>query len=350
MMNSTRVALPTLVRIKPHALARLGVYLARFQHQRVAAYASAGLSGVLLSEVQNSLGASGIVPELLSEVTDNDFEQAVLQFARLPRGVTAILGLGGGKALDTAKYVAFLAKLPYFAVPTSLSNDGYCSPQASLMLAGKRRSLAAAMPFGVVVDTVVCAAAPTRLTLSGVGDVMAKVTAISDWKLAFHHTGELIDDFAVLLADSAVHSFLSRCALDEEGIRLLANSLLLSGIAMEVCGSSRPASGSEHLISHALDEISSRPRLHGLQVGVAAYLVSLLQGQHSEKIAQAFEKTGFWQIVAQEPFSAAEWLAAVRRAPEMKPGFFTILSARDTLPEVAAALRTDRWLARCFGP
>jgi glycerol-1-phosphate dehydrogenase [NAD(P)+] len=216
------------------------------------------------------------------------------------------------------------------------------------MVGGKRRSLAAAMPFGVVVDTAVCQKAPKRLTLSGVGDLMAKFTAIGDWKLAFRNVNEPIDDFAALLSDASVHAFLARPILDEEGIRLLASALLISGIAMEVCGSSRPASGSEHLISHALDEISSRPRLHGLQVGVAAYLVSLLQNHRSSVIASVFEKTGFWDEIAAEPFSTAEWLEAVRHAPAIKEGFFTVLSTQDMLPKVKEVLRNDPHLARCF--
>jgi glycerol-1-phosphate dehydrogenase [NAD(P)+] len=159
---------------------------------------------------------------------------------------------------------------------------------------------------------------------------------------------EPIDDFAALLSDASVHAFLARPVLDEEGIRLLASALMMNGIAMEVCGSSRPASGSEHLISHALEEISAKPRLHGLQVGVAAYLVSLLQQHRSSVIARAFEKTGFWNEIISEPFSAAEWLEAVRRAPAIKEGFFTVLSTRDVLPEVANAIRNDPWLTRCF--
>ena len=347
-MNATRVAIPTLVRIKPGALTRLGIYLARFHHQRVAVLQSAGLLNELTDPVRAGLRAAAIEAVAWTEISENDFERATALFTNLPRSATAIVGLGGGKALDVAKYVAFLTKLPYFAVPTSLSNDGFSSPQSSLTIDGKRRSLAAAMPFGVVVDTSVCVRAPKRLTLSGVGDLAAKFTAIHDWKLAFHHSGEPVDDFAALLSDGAVHAFLARPILDEEGIRLLATSLLLNGIAMEVCGSSRPASGSEHLISHALDELSERPRLHGLQVGVATYLVSLLQQHHSDVIARLFDKTGFWDAIAEDPFSEAEWLEAVRRAPTIKGNFFTILSASDTLAEVAAAMRNDPWLSRCF--
>ena len=347
-MNSNRVAIPTLVRIKTGALGRMGIYLSRQQHRRVAVFQSAGLLDHISGRMRFGMLSASIEPIVWVDVSANDFERAISYFKELPRSVTAVIGLGGGKALDVAKYVAFLGKLPYFAAPTSLSNDGFASPQSSLMVCGKRRSLAAAMPYAVVVDTAVCLGAPKHLTLSGVGDLVAKFTAIEDWKLAFRHANEPIDDFAALLSDGSVHAFLARPILDEEGIRLLATSLLFNGIAMEVCNSSRPASGSEHLISHALDEISASPRPHGLQVGVATYLISLLQRHRSDVIATLFDKTGFWEAIKADPFSRAEWLEAVRRAPAIKEAFFTVLSTRDTLPEVEKALQTDKWLAPCF--
>jgi len=131
-------------------------------------------------------------------------------------------------------------------------------------------------------------------------------------------------------------------------VRLLGTALMLNGIAMAVCGSSRPASGSEHLISHALDSLSERPRMHGLQVGVATYLISLLQKQNSTTIADLFSKTGFWRTVAADPFRRGEWLEAIRRAPTIKQDFYTVLSSRDCLPEAEAHLRNDPHLRACF--
>jgi glycerol-1-phosphate dehydrogenase [NAD(P)+] len=204
------------------------------------------------------------------------------------------------------------------------------------------------MPFGVIIDTGVCRDAPRTLTLSGVGDLVAKFTAVRDWKLAFHATGEPVDDFAALMSDGTIYSYMSHPAFDLEGISLLATALMLNGIAMEVCGSSRPASGSEHLISHALDASSARPRLHGLQVGVASYLVSILQGENTERIAALFDATGFWEAITGDPFLRAEWLAAVQMAPSIKEGFHTVLSSRDVLPEVERLLSSDPRLTRCF--
>ena len=342
------LSLPGLVRIKPGALDRVGVYLARAKQRCVALLISAGLRPELGQRLTASLGEAGIMVAACEEVNEASFENAAALFSRLPGGCQALLGFGGGKALDVAKYVAFLAGLPYLALPTSLSNDAFCSPQSSLLQDGRRRSLRAAMPSGVVIDTDVCLRAPDPLWWSGVGDLVAKVTAIADWKLAFHARGTPVNDFAALLSDATVFQFMARPTKDLEGVRLLATALMLNGVAMEVSGSSRPASGSEHLLSHALDALSARPRLHGLQVGVATYLVSCLQGQGTERIAAVLDATGFWQGIAADPFSRREWLDAVRKAPSLKQDFYTVLSSRDCLPEVAELLRTDPRLSACF--
>lgn len=348
MARPTQISIPTLVRVKAGALDRLGHYLRREGHSKVVVLISHGLITTLADRVQSSLAEHGVRMVSWLEVPGNDIEFTSTLFAEMPRNVTALVGVGGGKALDIAKYVGFLSRLPYYAVPTSLSNDGFCSPQSSLTVRGKRRSVPAALPFGVVIDTTVCLNAPRVLTLSGVGDLVAKFTAVRDWKLAFHATGEAVNDFAALMSDGTIFSFLSHPSIDEEGMRLLATALLLNGIAMEVAGSSRPASGSEHLISHALDAISARPRLHGLQVGVASYLVSRLQGENSERISQLFDATGFWEVVAADPFSRSEWLRAVELAPSIKENYYTVLSSRDVLPEVRRLLDEDGPLSGCL--
>lgn len=348
MIRPTQIAIPTMVRVKEGALDRIGVYLGRGGHRAVAVLVSADLPAPLTERVAASLKEHGIETAAWIEVADNDLSFAAHLFADLPGRASAVVGIGGGKALDVAKYVAFLARRPYYAAPTSLSNDGFCSPQSSLTIRGKRRSLAAALPFGVIVDTAVCRAAPRLLTLSGVGDLVSKFTAVRDWKLAFHRTGEAVNDFAALLSDGSIHAYSNHAKFDLEGIRLLATALMLNGMAMEMCGSSRPASGSEHLISHALDALSARPRLHGLQVGVATYIMSLLQDSHSERIAGLFNAVDFWSAIAEDPFSRSEWLTAVRAAPAIKEGYYTVLSSRDVLPEVERILERDPYLVRCF--
>lgn len=348
MFRPTQIAIPTLVRVKEGALDRLGLYLARAEHHQVVVLVSQGLAAPLQDRARQSLGNRQITPVVWTEIANNDLETAARMFVEFPKGTSAVVGVGGGKALDMAKYVSFLARLPYYAVPTSLSNDGFCSPQSSLTVRGQRRSLPSALPRGVIVDTGVCRDAPALLTLSGVGDLVAKFTAIRDWKLAFHAKGEPVDDFAALLSDGSIHSYRSHPTFDLEGLRLLATGLLLNGISMEIAGSSRPASGSEHLISHALDATSARPRLHGLQVGVATYLVSLLQQGQTRMIDDLFEVTGFWKAIAADRFSRGEWRQALQMAPSIKDGFYTVLSEPGRIAEAEQYLTNDPRLAECF--
>ncbi|MBV8588222.1 MAG: iron-containing alcohol dehydrogenase family protein [Verrucomicrobia bacterium] len=348
MLVPKQTTIPSLVRVKPGALDRLGIYAERNSFLRVALFFSQDLDEQLIGRVIASFQARKIEILQQTPVEKIGLETVAHLFRNCPRNVDAIVGFGGGKALDVGKYIAFLWRLPYFSVPSSLSNDGFCSSQSSLTIEGRRHSLPAAIPFGVILDTAVCLNAPVILWHSGVGDLVSKFTAVADWKLAFHATGTLVDDFAALLSDASVYQFLARPTHDLEGIRLLGTALLLNGISMSISGSSRPASGSEHLISHALDGLSKRPRLHGLQVGVATYLVSLLQGQQSDVIATLFAVTGFWQAIANDPFDREEWLQACSVATTIKSDFYTVLSSRNCLPEIERALDSDSNLRNCF--
>ena len=346
--RESQVGIPSFVRIKPQALGRLGIYAQREACRRPVFLVSAGLPESLTQPVREGFEAVGIQIHRWLEVDGANFDIAANLLAELPGDCDALFGLGGGKCLDVAKYVASLAGWPYYAAPTSLSNDGFCAPQSSLVLRGRRRSLPAQLPFGVVVDTEACRQAPDVLWWSGVGDLVAKLTAIRDWKLAYHERREPVDDLAALLSNATVYQFMARPIRDRDGIQLLATALMLNGISMAMCRSSRPASGAEHLISHALDQFAQRPRLHGLQVGMAAYLVSRLQGENAELIARVFDHTDFWQGIRNDPFSRREWLKAVEKAPAVRPDRFTILSTRACQDEVAALIDQDDHLRGCF--
>lgn len=338
-----------MVRIKPGVLSRVGLYLARAKKTRAVLLTSAGLPSHLVDTVVRSCADHGVALVHRSDINDATYEEATALVPQWPSGCDVVVGVGGGRALDVAKFAGSVADRPVVVVPTSLSNDGFASPAASLITAGRRRSFGCAMPAGVVVDTEVCLAAPAALWLSGVGDVVAKVTAIADWKLAFHARGTPIHDLAALLSDATVSQLMARPIRDLEGQRLLATALLQNGVAMALAGSSRPASGSEHLISHALDMTSSRPRLHGIQVGMAAYVIAALQGANQGRIATVLNATGFFAAVAADPFVTAEWLSAVSHAPTIKDDFYTVLTARpDATEAIADLIANDPQLAGCF--
>ncbi|MBF0478862.1 MAG: iron-containing alcohol dehydrogenase family protein [Candidatus Omnitrophica bacterium] len=347
-MKTTSISIPTLVRIKRGALDRLGVYARRNQLYKVVLFYNKELDPALVERVDEAMHEEGI--EILQhfEVVSSSFDQAQELFQAMPSSANAIFAFGGGKALDIAKYVAFLGQIPYVASPTALSNDAFCSPQSSLEFKGKKRSFPAAIPYGVVIDTEVCLNAPMILWLSGIGDLVSKITAVYDWKLAHKIKGTQVDDFAALLSDATVFQLMAKPEHDLDGIKLLGTALMLNGIAMAICGSSRPASGSEHLISHALDQICKKPRLHGLQVGTATYLISQLQGQGTTKIAKLLDDTGFWDMIKTDPFIKEEWVAAFKMAPTIKNDFYTILSEKDQVPDLIKIMETDPRLKNIF--
>ncbi len=243
-----------------------------------------------------SLESSEIEVVVERTIADNDVAGVVSGALTLPRGVQAIVAVGGGVAVDVGKYAGFLTRLPVIAVPTAVSNDGFCSPGASLTVDGRRVSCPATIPFGVVIDTAVVAGSPARFTYSGIGDLLSKFSAIADWKLAYHQTGEPINDFAVMISLQSVQNLVmhaEKSVDDQRFLQLMCGALVMSGVAMEVAGSSRPASGSEHLISHAYDELAPTPSLHGLQVAVATLATTWLQGNpEHDTVLRVLTETG----------------------------------------------------------
>ena len=140
-MKRAQINVPLLVRIKAGALERLGLYLARSCLTPAALFHSEGLLQSILDTARQSLRDHGIALAVLHQVKEASVEEAVHLLTAVPSSCKALIGVGGGKALDVAKCTASLAGLPYFAAPTSLSNDGFCSPQASLTVEGERRSV-----------------------------------------------------------------------------------------------------------------------------------------------------------------------------------------------------------------
>jgi glycerol-1-phosphate dehydrogenase [NAD(P)+] len=160
MLIPKQTAIPALVRVKPGALDRMGIYAERHKFKRVLLFFSQDLDQKLLARLLTSFRSQNIQILQQTPVEFISFEKATELFRQSPRNADAIVGFGGGKALDVAKYIAFLFRLPYLSVPTSLSNDGFCSPQSSLTVGGRRHTLPSAVPFGVILDTAVCLGAP----------------------------------------------------------------------------------------------------------------------------------------------------------------------------------------------
>lgn len=204
-----------------------------------------------------------------------------------------VVGLGGGKILDVCKYASYIAKKTFVSLPTTLANDGIASPIAVLKMAnGKVKSLQCAMAKIIIIDTTIMKDSPDELIKAGIGDTLANYMALLDWKFACDNGKDKMNDFAYMLSRESYESLLNAKSekFDEDFIKILANSIILSGLAMQFTGSSRPVSGSEHLFSHALDYYGKTPNLHGLQVALGTIAMLKLIGEDYHLILDFFHK------------------------------------------------------------
>ena len=191
-----------------------------------------------------------------------------------------LVGLGGGKPIDVAKTASDRLGVGFVSVPTAASHDGIVSGRSSIPEGDTRHSVAADPPLAVVADTELIAEAPWELTTAGCADIISNYTAVKDWRLAqrlknveySEYAGALSEMTAEMLVDNA-----DSIKKDlEESAWIVVKALVSSGVAMSIAGSSRPASGAEHLVSHQLDRIAPGRALHGHQVGVASIVTEYL--------------------------------------------------------------------------
>lgn len=252
-----------------------------------------------------------------------------------------VVGVGGGKAIDIAKYVAYLTDSYFVSIPTAPSHDGIASPFASIRDTGRPVSMRASTPVLVVADVDIIAKAPRRHIVAGCGDLLGKLSSILDWRLAHRLRGEYYGDYAASLAIlSAKHilknyELFSEKNIPIEAVRILVEALISSGIAMAIAGSTRPASGSEHLIAHAIDVVANYPALHGEEVGVGTIIALYLHGKNWKKIRRVLKTIGAPTTAKELGVTAEQLVKALTIAHTIRPERYTILGEKGISREAA---------------
>jgi len=244
---------------------------------------------VVTSPTPNEVAAQDIVASFAErgvEATTVVIEEATFAAVQrvMDRAESAdpglIVGVGGGKVIDVAKVAGDELGLGFVSVPTAASHDGIVSGRASVPDGDTRHSVAADPPLAVVGDTGVIADAPWELTTAGCADIISNATAVKDWRLAHRLKGATYSEYAGALSEMTAEMLVERAGDVHPGLEesawLVVKALVSSGVAMSIAGSSRPASGAEHLFSHQLDRIAPGKALHGHQVGVGAIMVEYL--------------------------------------------------------------------------
>ena len=353
MKNSNKeyIAIPALLKIEEGALNNIGKYLKDSDINKVVIFFGNGLIEMFGNTVMDSLKEADIDVLDYRELDSVCLEDITSLAFNLPSKTQAVIGLGGGKVIDAAKYSGFLRKLPFISVPTSASSDGFSSSSASLIIDKRRHSVPARIAYGIIVDTSVIQSAPERFLYSGIGDMISKITALYDWQFEEDAGVTEVNDFAMMVAKKAVTSFIhtSFSSIKEEVfLKELLDSLAMSGIANEIAGSSAPTSGSEHLISHALDKLTATPNLHGVQVGIATYLMSLVQDNCSDIVRNFLTDTGFFDYVSTLKLDINEYEQAIELAPSIKPFRHTCLHIEANRALAKKLLKEDDIMKRIF--
>ena len=183
-------------------------------------------------------------------------EEAIERVTAELHSAELIVGIGSGVIQDLCKYVSNVSGVPYIIVATAPSMDGYASTGAAMITGGMKVTYSAGVPFAIVADTQVLCNAPLQMLKAGYGDIIGKYSALNDWRLSHCVTGEYfcqyIYDITYKMIERTLDTKEGLFKRDEESIKALTEALMIVGIMMSFAGTSRPASGSEHHLSHFL--------------------------------------------------------------------------------------------------
>lgn len=255
-----------------------------------------------------------------------------------------VIGVGGGKVIDVAKLASYNKNVDFIAMPTTASHDGIVSPLASIKNSKTSTSMKAHAPIAVIGDSEIIANAPFKLLSSGCADLISNFTAIKDWQLAHRLKNEYYSESAsslsIMSAKMITNNSESIKANLEESARLVVKTLFSSGIAISIAGSSRPASGSEHKFSHALDNILDEPGLHGAQCGVGTILMMGLYGGDWEFIRDSLKSFNAPTTARELGVKEDTIIEALTNAHKIRPERYTILGENGISEDAAYELAT----------
>jgi glycerol-1-phosphate dehydrogenase [NAD(P)+] len=244
------------------------------------------VAGQTVAELLRSSGndvTGCIVPDAEGGRPHATFD-AVLDVERRLRSMECIVAVGSGSVNDLSKLASYRLGIPYLIVATAPSMNGYTSAIAAIMKDGLKQTMACHQPVAVIADLDVLCKAPVRLIQAGLGDLESKPVSTADFLLS----SILRDTYYCPVPGRVVAEAEARtaaCANElsqgkPAAVKVLTEALLLSGCSMKLAGSSSPASGGEHLISHYWDMTAAAENrvegFHGAQVGVAAVVTASL--------------------------------------------------------------------------
>lgn len=271
------------------ALGQTASYLQDRGHRHVALVADANTLRAAGEALHARLEEAGIETTVIVLKPDDrgDIaadEQSLVQLLLEVRheATSALLAVGAGTIHDLVRFAAYKMGKPFVSVPTAPSVDGFTSIGAPLIIRGIKTTVPAIAPEAIFADLDVLMAAPQPMIAAGFGDMLGKYTSLFDWKFGHLTAGEPYCEAAADITRRALDACVNAAgdigARSEEGVRVLTNALIESGLAMLLFGQSHPASGSEHHLSHYWEmeyiRLGRKQLLHGAKVGVACGVIA----------------------------------------------------------------------------
>ena len=267
--------------------------------------------------------------EVQSFVAGTISMQVIREAEQAAQGVDFIVGVGGGRVIDTAKIVSYNLDRQFISVPTAASHDGIASARASVPMEEGSASLEAHPPIGIIADTEVIAKAPHRLLAAGCADIMSNYTACLDWELAHRMKGESVSEYAIALSRMTAELLMKIAKTikpcQEESAWFVIKALVSSGVAMSIAGSSRPGSGGEHKFGHALERLAPGKALHGEACGIGTIITMYLHGGNWREIRDALRVIGAPTTPEEVGIPDHVAVEALLAAKDIRPERFTIL-------------------------
>lgn len=265
------------------------------------------------------------------------------------RGVQRVIGLGGGTAIDTAKYLAWRKGLPLILAPSALTVDAPFTDSAAVRRAGRIHYMGRVFPEAIYIDGALIQTAPAHLNRGGVGDLLSIHTALYDWQRAHERTGEPYDDAIARQSASLLQRLRDHTsdiyAVNEAGVRLLTELFCEEVYLCYQAGSSRPEEGSEHHILYTLEYQTGRTYLHGAAVTLCALLAAYLQGNAPDALRELADACGVeYRAILQEAGEDAlvKALTTARDYAQSEGLPYTFLMETPVAPE--RARQAIRWV------
>jgi glycerol-1-phosphate dehydrogenase [NAD(P)+] len=333
--------LPRLIKIGERNIDEFGSFLYSLnKSKKVSLISGTNVQKILRKKIEKSLNLKKI-QYIWHTSKDNQIESLnQIQKNVKKDNSDLVVGIGGGRSVDSAKMISYNLGKPFVSLPTAASHDGMASPFVSVK-SDKPHSIVASAPLGVFVDIDIIRKAPQKLLASGCGDLIANIIAVRDWQLGHEKTGEYYGRYSANLALMSAKivmensGYYAKNGLDA---RVIVEALISAGVASCIAGSSRPCSGAEHLFSHALDKIAPGKGLHGEKCGIGSIMMAKLQGQDWKKIAQTLKDVGAPTSAKQVGLKSDEVVTALIIAQGLRPERYTILKEIEMTERKASKL------------